>query len=134
MPSHLDAARREWEAARREWEAAVERLLAERVALCWVEVHTLDIATNANVGNAYDRFDRRRDRAHRRYLQTLRALAAVRRLDLTAVQVNGGVAPAAPANGGLSLTVRERISDPVDAPGVSADPSAAPAVLLRSGA
>ena len=32
--------------------------------------------------------DQRVDRAHKRFIRTLKALAAVRKLDLTAVQIN----------------------------------------------
>jgi hypothetical protein len=40
-----------------------------------------------------EQIDRRLTRAHNRYLSALRALAAVRRLDLTLVNVNLGAGP-----------------------------------------
>jgi hypothetical protein len=70
----------------------MERLLAERVALCWLHLHyaegvyarnmeTLDIEWS-------DHYQRRIDRAQRRYLQAIRTLAQVRRLAVPSVQVN----------------------------------------------
>lgn len=79
---------------------AIERALAEKAALCSVESDHADrmaMSMHAIGGQRFttlDAYDKRRDRAHRRYLATLRALAQVRKLDITAIQVNVG-APAA---------------------------------------
>jgi hypothetical protein len=56
---------------------AVERLLVERVVLSHLQVHQLDVAA---VGSSGDAIDRRRTRAHNRYLAALRSLAAARRV------------------------------------------------------
>jgi hypothetical protein len=59
----------------------VERLLAERAAVCWVAMHEADLAC-LKVGDIFgtrlaDRYERRRDRAHRMFLQAIKALALV---------------------------------------------------------
>jgi hypothetical protein len=77
----------------------VERLLAERVALCWLDVHDWDVRHNAAARVASDggrglpeatheHYQTMRDRAHRRYLQALRSLAHVQRLRLPPLLVN----------------------------------------------
>ena len=72
----------------------LERLLSERVVLCWLQVHQADerAARRASqhevAGGDYDQ--RRQDRAHKRYLSALHALAQFRRLQIPAVQVNIG--------------------------------------------
>ena len=72
----------------------IEYLLSERAALCWIDVHCCDLdVIAAERGGQSSRaayHDRRRDRAHRRYLSALRSLASVRRQCLTAIQVNVG--------------------------------------------
>jgi hypothetical protein len=74
---------------------AVERLLAERVALCYLDVHDWELRHNQAMAGpeplTYQRaehYQKMRDRAHRRYLQALKTLAAVRKLGVVAVQVN----------------------------------------------
>ncbi len=73
---------------------ALELLLANRVALCWLMVHYADAtyAQRTHEGTLSlelgDYFQRRQDRAHRRYLTALKALAQVRRLLGPTVQVN----------------------------------------------
>jgi hypothetical protein len=69
----------------------LERLLAERVVACWLQVHDADIrfAKAKDLGlkwGAY--YQDRMDRAHRRYLSAIKALAAVRRLAVPVLQVN----------------------------------------------
>ena len=71
----------------------LERLLVGRVVLCWLQVHqaeglyaqrmgSLDLAWN-------EAYQRRIDRAQRRYIQAIRTLAQVRRLAVPlAVQIN----------------------------------------------
>ena len=70
----------------------IERLLAERAAICWFDCNMADgivaghlhdmTAAQANV------YQRRQDRAHRRFLQALKTLATVRKMALPALQVN----------------------------------------------
>jgi hypothetical protein len=59
----------------------VERLLAERAAACWVAAYEADLAC-LKVGDIVgtrlaDRYERQRDRAHRMFLQAVKALALV---------------------------------------------------------
>jgi hypothetical protein len=68
---------------------AVERLLAERVAVGWLQVQEADLRlAAARADERSDVLQRRSDHAHRRFLAALRALAAVRRLAAPALQVN----------------------------------------------
>lgn len=74
----------------------VVRLLAERVAACWLQLYELDIVMTSSKsrceGTAW--LDKYRDRAHRRYVGALRAIAQVQALGLDAahppatIQVN----------------------------------------------
>ncbi len=73
----------------------IERLIVKRAALCAVDANTADREhVNAIVGGqsraTVEAMDRRRDRAQRRLLATLKALAEVRRASRPAVQVNIG--------------------------------------------
>lgn len=74
----------------------LERLLAERAALCWLDVHIADLlkagdgdrgslGKTLKIGEARDR---RCTRANDRYLKALKALATVRKLDLPRIQIN----------------------------------------------
>jgi hypothetical protein len=67
------------------------KLLARRVALCWLDVHSADInrfvtlkftPLDSSIGDCYDRLQ---SRAHGRYLSACRALAACQRLALPEV-------------------------------------------------
>jgi hypothetical protein len=69
----------------------IERLLAERAAVCWFLVNRYE----SNFSNAKDLTIRQAafhqekiDRAHKRYLSALKTLATVRKLALPAIQVN----------------------------------------------
>lgn len=70
---------------------ALERVLAERIALCWFDVHETDRrysdVSNATLTVAEYR-DGRRDRAQRRFLAACKTLATIRKLGLPAIQVN----------------------------------------------
>lgn len=60
----------------------LERSLCERVATCWLAANLADLdaaATGYTLTKA-EYYDRRQDRAHRRYLEACLALARVRRL------------------------------------------------------
>ena len=69
---------------------AIERLLAERVAIGWLEVHTAEYRLALADPQYRDYWQRQVDHAHRRFLSSLRLLTAVRRLPSPAVQVNIG--------------------------------------------
>ena len=71
----------------------IERLLAERAAFCWLVVWKYEhhLANAKDLPSKREEFHHRRiDAAHRRYLSSLRTLAAVRKLAMPAVQVNIG--------------------------------------------
>jgi hypothetical protein len=72
----------------------LERLLAERIAMCWLDVqdHELRYA-NLNSESTHQQFEwrsRMLDRAQKRYLSAIKDLATVRRLNLPIVQLNIG--------------------------------------------
>jgi hypothetical protein len=63
----------------------IERLLVERVAVCWLELHLADfLSAQVKVGEVAtgEYYQRWQDRTHRRYLSAIKALATVRRLAL----------------------------------------------------
>jgi hypothetical protein len=73
----------------------IERLLADRAALCWLDCHATDLEAEVEGRKGIDLkvrafHDRRRERAHKRYLSALKVLAQVRKLALPAIQVNIG--------------------------------------------
>jgi len=73
--------------------SVLERLLVERVLICWLFVHHADMvaARRTDVSPAQAEYhQRRQDHAQRRYLAAIRTLACVRRLPLPAIQVNIG--------------------------------------------
>ena len=69
----------------------LERLLVERIVVCWLLANQLDLA-DACAGNRslvlaeYE--GKRADRAHRRFLAAVKTLAEVRRLAAPSLQVN----------------------------------------------
>jgi hypothetical protein len=69
----------------------VERLLVERVVACWLQVQDADIrfAQAKDLSIPWWKcYQLRMDRAHKRYLSALKALALVRKLALPVLQVN----------------------------------------------
>lgn len=71
----------------------LERLLAERAALCWLDVNTLDAMHASDAGRTFQQaeyHDQRRERAQRRFLAAVKTLAQIRKLALPAIQVNIG--------------------------------------------
>ena len=72
----------------------LEKLLVERIVMCWLQVQHADMMYSYHFGTLSleqgDYFQRRQDRAHRRYLQAIKTLAEVRRLLVPTVQVNIG--------------------------------------------
>jgi hypothetical protein len=69
---------------------AIERLLAERVAVGWLEVHTAEHRLAVEDAENRPHWQLQVDHAHRRFLASVRLLTAVRRLPGPAVQVNIG--------------------------------------------
>jgi hypothetical protein len=90
MERHMKAMRAELAG---EGSTPLERLLADRVAMCWLQLQHAD-AIYAQAGNVTlaqgDYHQRRQDRAHRRFLSACKTLAVVRRLAIPALQVNIG--------------------------------------------
>ena len=72
-------------------DGSLEALLIDRVVTCWLHVQYAEAACAGQMGKLSvewsDYFQRRIDRAHRRYLQAIRTLAQVRRLAVP-VQIN----------------------------------------------
>lgn len=69
---------------------AVERLLADRAVLCWFQVHQVALiyaSKDSMTLTLAQHYQKCIDRAHRRYLSALKALAEVRKLNVT-VQLN----------------------------------------------
>jgi hypothetical protein len=70
----------------------IERLLAERAALCWLGVNEFEAAAAQQLGpisiDQADYEQRRLDRAHKRFLMALRTLTAVRKMAVPALQIN----------------------------------------------
>ena len=70
----------------------IERLLVDRVVLCWLHLHYAEARYAQNMMQLslmqHDFYQRRLSMAQRRYLAAITALAQVRRLQVPAVQVN----------------------------------------------
>jgi hypothetical protein len=69
----------------------VERLLVERVVACWLQVQDADIryAQAKDLSREWgEYYQRRMDRAHKRYLSAVKTLALVRKLARPVLQVN----------------------------------------------
>lgn len=70
----------------------IERLLVDRVVVCWLQTQQADIAYARSLRDSSpkdaDYCQRRQDRAARQYLKAVRSLATVRRLLVSPIQVN----------------------------------------------
>jgi hypothetical protein len=87
----------------------VEKLLVERVVACWLQVQDADIryAQAKNLAMTWgDYYQRRMDRAHKRYLAAIKTLAVVRKLAVPVLKVN--IAKKQVNVAGLSLADPER--------------------------
>ena len=88
IPRNLKAMRREIAG---EKPAPLERLLAERITVCWLELQYFHAIYTQNLHNLSitqsDYHQRRIDKAHRRYLSSIKALAQIRKMG-PAVQIN----------------------------------------------
>jgi hypothetical protein len=61
--------------------SSVERLMIQRICVCWLALHVAELELVQEVSNASEsKRQERVDRAQRRYIQALKALASVRRL------------------------------------------------------
>ena len=72
----------------------LERLLIERIIVCWLQLHYLESNCARDMGDrtwaAEAWCQKRLDRAHKRYLSAIKTLAQVRRLQIPVMQVNIG--------------------------------------------
>jgi hypothetical protein len=71
----------------------LEKLLVDRVALCWLDVQVLDILFSTEAGLSIKQAEhqgRARERANSRFLKAARAFAVVRKIGLPSIQVNVG--------------------------------------------
>lgn len=88
IPRNLKAMREEMAG---ENPSPLERLLAERITACWLELQYFEAIYAQNLGNLSitqsDYHQRRIDKAHRRYLSSIKALAQIRKMGPT-VQIN----------------------------------------------
>jgi hypothetical protein len=69
----------------------LERLLVERVVACWLQVQDADVryAQRKNLSLEWgDYYQRRMDRAHKRYLSAIKTLATVRKVAVPVLQIN----------------------------------------------
>ena len=109
-------------AAMREELAGSEPTPLERLVACWFQVQYADASYVRRIGDGGlsleqgDYYQRRQDRAHRRYLPAIRTLAQVRRLLTPAVQVNIGARQVnvAQANSYKRAACHERFVAPTD--------------------
>ena len=88
IPRNLKAMRKEIAG---ENPSPLERLLAERITVCWLELHYFEALYAQNMGDMTlaqdDYYQRRIDKAHRRYISSIKALAQIRKMG-PAVQIN----------------------------------------------
>jgi hypothetical protein len=72
--------------------APLERLLVERVVACWLQLHLADVFLAQQNGKLSPRqaeyHERARDRAHKRYLSSIKTLVLVRKLAVPVLQIN----------------------------------------------
>jgi hypothetical protein len=75
----------------------IEKLLAERAALAWLDLHIRDLLVlqAAETPDLADHLDRLRHRASGRYLAALKSLASVRKVELSTINFNLNGAPGA---------------------------------------
>ncbi len=67
----------------------LEKLLVERIIVCWTESYLLDLCVSATADAKLRAFHLKRQiSAHRRYVSSIKALAQVRKLELPTIQVN----------------------------------------------
>jgi hypothetical protein len=70
----------------------LERLLIEDISVAWLQLHYEDIVCAQQYGEVSrergEYIQRRQERAHRRYISALRALAQLRRIPVPLVQIN----------------------------------------------
>ncbi|MCE5200744.1 MAG: hypothetical protein ABFD54_06440 [Armatimonadota bacterium] len=69
----------------------LEKLLAERIVACWLDVQILEVrwaSAQEVTCQKSEYFSRMLDRAHSRYLSAIKVLAQVRRLNAPLIQLN----------------------------------------------
>lgn len=77
----------------RENQTPLESLLIQRIVMCWLDVQDHELRYS-NLGDTtfanYEFRSRMLDRAQKRYLSAVKALAFIRKLEIPAIQVNIG--------------------------------------------
>jgi hypothetical protein len=71
----------------------LERLLVERIVLCWLQLHTAEVSYLLTKELTFQQaafHQQRISKAHAHYLSAIRTLAQVRRLGVPTIQVNVG--------------------------------------------
>jgi hypothetical protein len=88
MPRKLEAMRNDLAG---ENPSALENLLVERIVVCWLQVQHFEVLYARSMkslpGAQSEHHQKRIDRAHRRYLSSIRSLAQIRKMG-PAVQIN----------------------------------------------
>jgi hypothetical protein len=88
LPVRLEAMRKELAGAD---PSVLERLLAERIVACWLQLQYAEIIYAQNLASMSvaqsEYHERRLDKLHRRYLSAIKALAQIRKMG-PAVQIN----------------------------------------------
>lgn len=88
LPPQLKSMRRELAGSN---PSPLERLLAERIVACWIQLQYAEAIYAQNLGSMNmvqgDYHQRRLDRLHKRYLSSVKTLAQIRKLG-PAVQIN----------------------------------------------
>ncbi len=83
----------------------LEVMLVERIVACWLRLHVAEsAAVRTGISFQQAEYDQKTlDRAHKRHLSAIKALATVRRLQVPAVQVNIAEKQVNVAGGPVSL-------------------------------
>src|SRR5262249_21809772 len=77
--------------------SALEGLLVDRIITCWLDLNLAELAMASNRGNRpasqLEHHEKRRDRAHQRFVSSILALARTRRLLISVVNIAPAGAP-----------------------------------------
>jgi len=72
--------------------SALERLMAERIVACWLQLQYAEIVYAQNLGKLSipqsEYYERRLNRLHRRYLSSVKSLAQIRKMGPAVLQIN----------------------------------------------
>lgn len=96
----------------------LERLLIERIVLCWFHLHETEVNYTAKMKESMSLeratyLQKSLDRAETRYQASVKSLAVLRRLQLPAVQVNIGEKQINVLQGGIATSHLPNSADPI---------------------